>query len=168
MNVSVRTVGFLEPYRSECGFLFRMGVCSLTKFYLKAGRGHEAQDAHLAHTPSSASSRVSILCEIAHLILLTTSFRPAKGVLVRIGNFWYPGRMLQQEQHSNPRKWRIRMWRGSMYEDSNQAPEDLDVFVDESRIVDELWHDRPARREIRVSSSTSHFYNSLTHRNTSS
>ena len=85
---------------------------------------------------------------------LTIIYRPAKGVLVRFGNFWYPGRMLQREQNTPFSQWRVRMWRASTYADTDETPQGSDVIVPEDRIVDELWHDRPTRRQIRVSDST--------------
>ena len=77
--------------------------------------------------------------------------RPAKGVLVRHGNFYYPARLLQLERKYPERQWRVQMWRMCKYEPGEDAPRDLEVTIPESRIVDELWRERDERRKIRVS-----------------
>ena len=82
--------------------------------------------------------------------------RPGKGALVRHGLFWYPARLLQLEETTSQRLWRVRDWRLNVW--STEQP-DPNRLVLESDIVDELWGQRHERRMIRVSVSLTVFEN---------
>ena len=63
--------------------------------------------------------------------------RVGRGALARIGNFWYPIRLIQYKEKE--KVWLVRWWRGCSFE----APESLALVgsitaVSESDIVDSL------------------------------
>ena len=77
--------------------------------------------------------------------------RPGRGGLARIGEFWYPVRLI--ESHADE-KWLVRWWRGCSFDPDNTgtvtvAPGSI-TAVPEDDIVDSLWGDRGGRRKIRV------------------
>ncbi|KAH7907178.1 hypothetical protein BJ138DRAFT_1014934 [Hygrophoropsis aurantiaca] len=69
-----------------------------------------------------------------------------KGALARIDKYWYPVRLIQRQL--NPALWQVKFWRGCRF------PKGVTVqpnqTVNESSLVDELWHDKKSRREIRL------------------
>ena len=78
-------------------------------------------------------------------------YSPGKGALVQHGKiFWFPVRLLQREEMPEGAFWRVRFWRGCVYDDEDGAP-DPTALIPEERIVDELENDRSRRRQIRVS-----------------
>ena len=82
------------------------------------------------------------------LTLLASS--PGKGALVRLGDFWYPARLLQREHDQTQDTWKVRLWRLCTYPQGLDAPKSLDITVPQADIVDELWDNKKARRGIRV------------------
>ena len=75
---------------------------------------------------------------------------PGRGALVRVGDFWYPARVLQSAMTPDGSLcWRVKVWRESFLLDE-EAPQ----IVVEVDIRDELWQDRGGRRQIRVYFST--------------
>ena len=75
---------------------------------------------------------------------------PGKGALVRLGDFWYPARLLQREHDHTQETWKVRLWRLCTYPQELDAPTSLDSMVPEADVVDELWDDKKMRRRIRV------------------
>jgi hypothetical protein len=71
-----------------------------------------------------------------------------KGALVKTGNFWYPARLLkcQESLGSGGTLWHVAWWRGNQFDVS----EEVATLVSVHDITDELWHDKEARRGIRV------------------
>ncbi|CAA7270203.1 unnamed protein product [Cyclocybe aegerita] len=65
------------------------------------------------------------------------------GALARNGDFWYPVRLIQKA------KWKVRWWRSCLFMDDKIQP-DSTTLVEQGDIVDELWDDRAARRQIRL------------------
>jgi hypothetical protein len=86
------------------------------------------------------------LCGILNYLL----FRVGRGALARVGEFWYPVRLIQWVKTG----WRVQWWRENKFM-SNEGPEKPGLFsvVDSANIVDSLWNDRSNRRTIRVSES---------------
>ncbi|KAF9529541.1 hypothetical protein CPB83DRAFT_882745 [Crepidotus variabilis] len=69
-----------------------------------------------------------------------------RGALAQRGEFWYPVHLIQ---HLNHKDWRIRWWRGCMFETEGGKPGSLDV-INEKNLVDSLWSDRTGRRAVRL------------------
>lgn len=77
--------------------------------------------------------------------------------LVRDGTFWYPARLIQRlglrsngKKREVPTQWRVKWWRGCHFEDGSTYVPDGTSLVSEENIVDGLWKNREARRQIRV------------------
>ena len=81
--------------------------------------------------------------------LLTYYCRARRGALVRYGDFWYPAHLIQYLKPS--KKWQIRWWRECSF---NMVGIELEsgplMLVDESDVVDSLWGDEKAQRQVRV------------------
>ncbi|KAF8956646.1 hypothetical protein BDZ97DRAFT_1925337 [Flammula alnicola] len=86
----------------------------------------------------------------AHLALnkpLELRLRSGRGALARVGEFWYPVRLIQKVNDG----WRVQWWRENKFimDDGPQTPGAFSV-VNSTEIVDSLWNDRPGRRAIRL------------------
>lgn len=84
--------------------------------------------------------------------LMFTFLRAGMGALAQNGKFWYPVRLI--ERTLKPiRQWTVRWWRGCEFDLKSQVynvnPDDISI-VPEDLIVDALWMDQSARRQVRV------------------
>jgi hypothetical protein len=70
--------------------------------------------------------------------------RVGRGALGKIGKYHYPLRLVKRLGN---KRWKVRWWPHASFP-GGVIPEDV---VEEHLIVDELWQDPSARREIRVS-----------------
>lgn len=80
-----------------------------------------------------------------------------KGALARVGEFYYPVRLLLRfppPDKKGEAHWQVRWWRHCIFPSSTATPI-ADALVPESSIVDELWNNRQERRRIRVCSPLS-------------
>ncbi|KAF8962433.1 hypothetical protein BDZ97DRAFT_1759284 [Flammula alnicola] len=73
--------------------------------------------------------------------------RSGRGALARVGEFWYPVRLIQKVNDG----WRVQWWRENKFvmDDGPQKPGAFSI-VNSTDIVDSLWNDRPGRRAIRL------------------
>lgn len=73
---------------------------------------------------------------------------------MRHGPYYYPARLLLRIDPDSPKNavhWRIRWWRHcSFVGNPESAPSLPEAEVPQEHIVDELWNDRTARRQIQV------------------
>lgn len=84
-------------------------------------------------------------------------FGPGLGVLVRLGTYWYPGRLIDCPGEGELAKqsyslYTVRMWRGCKFDDEARGllrGHLAKVAID--KIVDCLWQAWKQRRVIRVS-----------------
>ncbi|KAF9548012.1 hypothetical protein CPC08DRAFT_591108, partial [Agrocybe pediades] len=76
---------------------------------------------------------------------LKDRLRRGRGALARSGSFWYPVRLIHCEGDS----WRVRWWRGCESSGTHIVPDSV-TSVQLEDIVDSLWTDYKARREIRL------------------
>ncbi|EIW81980.1 hypothetical protein CONPUDRAFT_72328 [Coniophora puteana RWD-64-598 SS2] len=73
----------------------------------------------------------------------------SKGGLARFGKFWYPVRIVDTENLLGKAYFFVKWWRGNHYT-SPRSPQDLarPVLLDD--LVDALWNDAKARRQIKL------------------
>jgi hypothetical protein len=71
------------------------------------------------------------------------------GTLAHYGDYWYPVRLIQYVKQS--KKWQIRWWRDCSFNMPvvGIASGSL-MLIDEIDVVDSLWGNAEARRQIRV------------------
>ncbi|KAJ7255556.1 hypothetical protein C8J57DRAFT_1236007 [Mycena rebaudengoi] len=78
---------------------------------------------------------------------LSKCLKPGKGALARVGNYWYPARLIMKQSDS----WTLKWWRGCQSPTSEDGPMIWpSVKVAEVDICDELWANPSARRKIRL------------------
>lgn len=70
------------------------------------------------------------------------------GALAKHGKYHYPVRLLKKEAGS--KGWRVRFWWGCKFKTGDPRP-NPQALVPESDLVDALYGDTTARRNIRVS-----------------
>ncbi|KAG6904433.1 hypothetical protein DXG01_009991, partial [Tephrocybe rancida] len=70
------------------------------------------------------------------------------GALGRHGDFWYPVRLIQATDKSQT-SWTVRWWRGCLFATPGLEPDSI-TTLEIRDIVDSLWMDRTARRQVRL------------------
>ncbi|KAF8996285.1 hypothetical protein BDZ89DRAFT_1171659 [Hymenopellis radicata] len=74
------------------------------------------------------------------------AIHPGKGALVKLGDFWYPARLIQVRR----KKWTAKLWRHCYFPaNSTCHPGDV-IKIDEEYIRDECWNDQKSRRQMRL------------------
>ncbi|KAJ6481243.1 hypothetical protein C8R47DRAFT_1322273 [Mycena vitilis] len=82
---------------------------------------------------------------------ITDRIGPGKGVLVKNGKYWYPGRVIRLVPRSKPRSYAVKWWRGCTFHTSATFNPEEDIsIVPESLITDHLWGNLKERRRIRL------------------
>ncbi|KAF9548618.1 hypothetical protein CPC08DRAFT_648380 [Agrocybe pediades] len=79
---------------------------------------------------------------------LAERLRAGHGALARLGEFWYPVRLIKQEGSA----WRVQYWRENHYQDwclLASTPRRISL-VDTEDHIDSLWNDREGQRKIRL------------------
>lgn len=75
--------------------------------------------------------------------------RVGSGVLIRFGDFYWPGRLICRPL-PDEQDYTVKIWNGCYIPpEFNVSPGNI-TYVSAEDIVDELWCDRLARRQIRV------------------
>jgi hypothetical protein len=88
--------------------------------------------------------------------------RPGIGVIIRLGRYWYPARLIEphnftdydSDEGTAGRQWTVVFWRGCIF--SQEAVSKVGsltnarVVVEEKNIADELWDDLVGRRSKQV------------------
>ncbi|KAF9547111.1 hypothetical protein CPC08DRAFT_648853 [Agrocybe pediades] len=113
------------------------------EYILKVSR--ELQDLPPQQRPVSPESEEETVRHRAHYI---SNSRAGRGALARLGEFWYPVRLIKQEGSA----WRVQYWRENHYKDWRllaSTPRRI-CLVDIEDLVDSLWNDRAGRRKIRL------------------
>lgn len=72
-----------------------------------------------------------------------------KGALARVGQFWYPVRLIRLHNDM----WTVKWWREDIFNMNNPVAGGVSD-VNASDIIDLLWKNRQGRRNIRVSKAT--------------
>ena len=80
--------------------------------------------------------------------------RPGRPALARVGEFWYPVRLIQKKGDL----WIVRWWRGCEFIKDGIQPQTVTMILS-SEIVDSLWLKRLERRQIRVSCASTLLHN---------
>ncbi|KAF9552882.1 hypothetical protein CPC08DRAFT_767975 [Agrocybe pediades] len=93
-----------------------------------------------------ASLRRKINARTAWNKPLAKRLRAGRGALARIGDFWYPVRLIEKSDSC----WRVQWWRGNMFEPGVLETPGAASEVNHANLVDSLWMDRSARRKIRL------------------
>ncbi|KAF4620872.1 hypothetical protein D9613_000021 [Agrocybe pediades] len=77
---------------------------------------------------------------------LNERLRRGRGALARIGEYWYPVRLIHRLESG---EWRVRWWRGCKVGVEGLNPGCV-ATVKEEDLVDSLWMDRTERRKIKL------------------
>lgn len=92
---------------------------------------------------------------------LERRLRSGRGALARLGQFWYPVRVIQclgDPDSAGELQWRVRWWRGCEFINGVDTAPDSITVVRQADIIDSLWKLRNERRKIRVSKFNSFIY----------
>ncbi|KAF4618104.1 hypothetical protein D9613_012649 [Agrocybe pediades] len=112
-----------------------------------------------AYDLSKKEKFVCDTCDLSHLRIprkikartgsnkpLAKRLRAGRGALARIGDFWYPVRLIERSDSC----WRVQWWRGNIFEPGVLETPGAASEVNHGSLVDSLWMDRGARRKIRL------------------